>query len=473
MSDPQTADEIIVEVVNSADVKIIQTDGAEAPGKLQFDDLRKKTIEVFQFLLQSARIQRRAELEVLGRHLFDGLFNDRILSCFEQSMSAVKDKRCLRIQLRFDKDAAEMASWPWEYLYYEPENGRGFFLSTQTDLVLSRYIPTLKPRKPLAPEERPLRILVVVSQPDDLEPVVAEPVIEAIQKLAGSAEAPLIRIERCDKPTIDNLLKAIEDAKPHVLHFIGHGRYNEEEKQGEIALLKYDEKSAAWCGDKAFAEYFVNLKAVPRLVLLHMCESGTVEFRANFAGMAPQLILAKVEAVVAMQYCIPNNAAISFSRAFYAELAKGDPVDGAVQMGRWRITIDDPKSYDSRIFGTPVLYMHSRDGIILPQSETPGQKPSLSRSGPAAGSVQTMDIQSREKASEGIDRMMIGLLQRAAMKAAGAEQDLAFGAIKQIDWATPSTIEQQLNKCIDDGSVEKVPIFVAMLDELGKQRSKL
>lgn len=466
MSDTEC--EVIISV-SDKDVKISSTGGGEKEGEVAFDELRKATIDIFQTWLLKGQIQSRTELEVLGRILFDTLFRGEVLSFFKAKFNDAKKVRSrLRIQLRFDAKAADLAKLPWEYLYYY-SSGKGFFLSNHVDLVLSRYIPTDDDRLPLDPEERPLRILVVVSQPTDLGPVIAEPVIEAIQKLAGVSEKPLITIERCDKPSVAKFLKALE-TKPHVLHFIGHGRFNQHLKQGEIALLDYDEANAEWCTDKVFAEYFTQMRAVPRLVLLHVCESGAVDFEAQFSGLAPQLIKAGVDAVVAMQYPIPNKAAISFSRAFYAELVKGNPVDEAVQQGRWWITIDDPKAYNSRIFGTPVLYMHSRDGIILAESDVSEHKPATAKSGQQVRIAPNPDIQPEEKVSVALDRRKIGLIQKAAIMAAGAQQYLASEAIKQVDWATPETIQEQLEKCIKNDSGEKVSIFLAMLEELSERR---
>jgi hypothetical protein len=233
---------------------------------------------------------------------------------------------------------------------------------------------------------------VLVSQPDhpSLGPVVAEPVIEAIQKLAEKYPIQLV-VEK--KPTVPNLLENLKDLNPHIIHFIGHGRYNDELNQGEIALLANDETSLRPVRDTEFVEFLTQMNAIPKLFLLQMCEGGVVDFKKQFAGMAPQLILAGVDAVVAMQHPITNAAAIAFSRAFYKELAEGNPVDSAVQMGRWQITLEIPQAYDSRVFGTPVLYMHSRDGIILPPSEA-GKKTGEASVSPQAAPPPVMESQS-------------------------------------------------------------------------------
>ncbi len=373
--------ELIVTVQNERDVRARKSDGSEAKCQIEFDDLRRRTVKIFEDWLRMSKISKRDELEVLGMHLYRMIFNGEVGAFFEQTLKNVPEGERLRVQLSFQEEASDLARLPWEYLYYpDTETRAGFFLATRVELVLSRYMPLSTGRQALAPEEGPLRILIVVSQPQDLEPVISEPVIDAIQQLAN------ITIHILDKPTVDNFLGKLEETRPHVLHFIGHGRFNKEEKKGEIALLGPDEQDVAWIRDREFTEYFVQMHSKPRLVFLHLCEGATIDFTANFAGLAPQLIREKIQAVVAMQYPITNKAAIAFSRAFYRELAKGEPIDHAVQRARWMITIDDPKAYDSRVFGTPVLYMHSRDGIIQPVEKIESEDiPQNRRLSPAMG----------------------------------------------------------------------------------------
>lgn len=366
--------EITITIQGDRTVRVRDQDGAEASGKVETDSLRKATIEIFENWLNKSRISERRELEVLGMHLYNMLFNGEVKSFFEKRIAeatlvkASPDQR-VRVQLSFQGEAAaELARLPWEYLYRLQEGtSRGFFLSTRVALVLSRFMPSERARESLSVEESPLRILIVVSKPVDLGPVLTGDVIDVIQKLKD------VKVDLLEAPTVTNFLDKLGDVPPHVLHFIGHGRF--QGKQGSIALLKPDGQSAEWITDQAFAEYFENMGARPRLVFLHLCEGATVDFNANFAGLAPQLILAGIPAVVAMQYPITNKAAISFSRAFYRELMKGEPIDHAVQQARWQITIDDNNAYNTRVFGTPVLYMHSRDGIIQPGARSGREEP--------------------------------------------------------------------------------------------------
>ncbi len=357
--------ELILVVQNGSTIRARRQDGAEVSGEFVLDDLHRSMIEIFDDWLNTGKIARRRELEVLGSLLYTALFNDRIEIFFKQSLGeARKARQRLRVQLSFEGKAADLANLPWEYLYSpDTETYAGFFLATDVALVLSHYMPLEMARQALAPAESPLHILIIVSKPQDLNPVLSDLVIEAIQSL--SEKFP-IKVDILITPTVEKLLGTLEGTEPHVVHFIGHGRFDKVQGKGQIALLDGKGENALWIRDREFAEFFVQKSAIPRLVFLHLCEGGAIDFTANFAGLAPQLIRAGTQAVVAMKYPITNRAAIIFSRAFYRELAKGEPVDNAVQIGRWQITVNDPLAYDSPVFGVPVLYMRSRDGIIQP-----------------------------------------------------------------------------------------------------------
>ena len=71
-----------------------------------------------------------------------------------------------------------------------------------------------------------------------------------------------------------------------------------------------------------------------------------------------------MQCVVAMQYAVTNEIAINFSTGFYEELARGRLLDEAVQECRWRIS--NETSGDPRLIGVPVVYFHSRDGLLRP-----------------------------------------------------------------------------------------------------------
>ncbi|MBI4528488.1 MAG: CHAT domain-containing protein [Deltaproteobacteria bacterium] len=376
--------EIIIEIGNGGSIKAQSSGGAEGYGELDLDPLRRDTIRVFEDWLLSNGISKRQELIVLGQHLYQAIFGrgDRkgrkcVSEILKEKLDSISKGERLRLQLKFVEDSTHLISLPWEFLY---SLERGSFLATDVNLVLSRYMPLGTDREPLQPEEGPLRILITISRPKDQDEVISREVVQAIEDMARDGRAgegiaqeenrPAIDVQVLRQPTLDALEGALKSKTPHVLHFIGHGKYDEKEKQGGLALIDPNTGQTDWLDDATLIEIFQHTEVFPRLVFLHMCEGGAAEGDASalqaFSGFAPKLIHAKIPCVVAMQYPIKNQDARSFAIAFYGTLAKGGTVDEAVQDGRYSID----KLRKTRVFGTPVLYMHSADGIIMPRKDS-------------------------------------------------------------------------------------------------------
>jgi tetratricopeptide (TPR) repeat protein len=88
-----------------------------------------------------------------------------------------------------------------------------------------------------------------------------------------------------------------------------------------------------------------------------------------------------VPAVVAMQFPITDEAAITFARGFYTALSVGRPVDAAVSYARLAIFADD----NDVEWATPVLYMRAPDGRIFDvESLTPEAREARRRAAEAA-----------------------------------------------------------------------------------------
>jgi hypothetical protein len=142
-------------------------------------------------------------------------------------------------------------------------------------------------------------------------------------------------------------------------------------QKGHLLLVNPQTNNSDPCDDSTLIDQFKSAQCFPRLVFLHMCEGGVSQKDASslqaFSGFAPKLIHAKIPSVVAMRYPIKNESAKEFSLVFYSTLAEGGSVDEGVQEGRRKLDL----YRRSRLFGTPVLYMHSVDGLVLPRKVPP------------------------------------------------------------------------------------------------------
>jgi CHAT domain-containing protein len=214
--------------------------------------------------------------------------------------------------------------------------------------------------------EPPLKVLVLISQPEEpgLAEVIADPVLGELRR---SAEEGLpVELTVRHQPTRDMLFDLMPELRPDIVQFMGHGRYNEDDEQGEIAFV--DETGRAdWVGEAVLAQLLGDPGDMPRLVYLHSCAGAQADYQASFAGLAPRLIRRGVQCVVAMQYAVTNRTAIAFSKGFYRALTTGLPLDEAVQAGRYSLGVLYER--DPRLIGIPVVYLHSLGALLTRREE--------------------------------------------------------------------------------------------------------
>jgi hypothetical protein len=325
-----------------------------ARGRVGWTDPDARLIGLFErWLTLRDRTWSGAEIRTFGTLLHRCLFPQKVWPWVEVALDR-DDVAVTHLSLAFPVEGmyARLAALPWEYLHTPERSDRGGrFLAQDGKLVLSRYIPSREGVGSVLPDA-PVRVLAVVSGPDDprLGPVEAGPVLDALRRLPPAEFA----VSECIDPTADELVACLERTEPHLVHFMGHGRFDDTRGQGAIAL-PHPDGGSDWVEDRRLAQMLGHRQALPGVVVLHSCEGGRADFALSFAGLAPQLVRAGVRAVVAMQYPVTNATAVDFSTALYEQLAQRRPLDEAVQECRWRISGQrtDP---DPRLLGVPVLY---------------------------------------------------------------------------------------------------------------------
>src|SRR6266516_622459 len=393
-----------LEILDDENVKYSDDYEGKAVGRVLPDELTRDTVERFIDWVENygdPNLEQRCkkeDLQILGLHLYNLLFDresredpetkefgsvrksfEKAVTLFEKDRKNYSDLR-LRVILTFHKAADQLAAYPWEFIRMPWKPDSFFLAGKKTELILTRCIPETGVNDKLDPEIRPLRILIACSHPKELGIVGAEDMVSKIKKLSKKG---MIEVESVDVPTYKNLETKLNDLnwKPHIFHFIGHG------KEGEVALKRErksieDEeklltaaekragkivKEAAWTKSNVFAELFKNHP--PRLVFLHACKGAATGPSYNLRSTALELVYAKIPAVVAMQYEISNDDADIFSAKFYQHIDEGKSVDEAVSEGRWELgtfrTARD--AWSDRGFGNPVIYLQGNGPVISPQ----------------------------------------------------------------------------------------------------------
>ena len=290
----------------------------------------------------------------LGSELFDALFRGNLRDLYHAaSAQADAAGKGMRITLLLG-ETPDLMHVPWEYMC---DDGRFLSVSERTPIV--RYLDLKKAHKPL-PIEGPLRIIGMVSSPTD----VAELDVEAEKRRLDEAlERPISRGEVelvwLDDATLSALHEALEQGPFHILHFIGHGAFDEQ--AGDGTLIFEDDRGR---GRPVTGTYLGQLLADERtlqLAVLNACEGARAGVEDPFAGVAASLVRSEIPSVIAMQFEITDDAAILFAGGFYSALARGEPVDAALAAARKTIWA----AYNDIEWGTPVLFMRVPDGRVF------------------------------------------------------------------------------------------------------------
>jgi hypothetical protein len=322
-------------------------------------------LELENFLLRVGRPRRGTRrigspemeaVKTLGKGLYEALFSGDVRDCWRSSLSEAESQNAgLRLRLRI-ADAPGLNDIPWEYLYNKSLN-RFLSLSEYTPLI--RYLDLPERIRPLE-VDAPLKILVMISSPADYPTLDVEGEWSRLNKaLAGLIGSGHVRLERLATPRLSVLQRKLRGDEFHVLHFVGHAGFDRETQDGVLVLC--DE---AGKGRLVAAE---NLGTILhdhrslRLVVLNACEGSRSSRSDPFAGVAQTLVQQGIPAVIAMQFEITDEAAITFAEEFYAATADGYPVDAALSAARKAIFA----AGNDIEWGTPVLYLRAPNGQLF------------------------------------------------------------------------------------------------------------
>jgi len=263
----------------------------------------------------------------------------------------------LRVLVCFHESATDLALLPWEFLYRPDAPGSpGYFLGTETNLVLSRYMsPGERGRPTMRATEDKLRIILWLTLPATQD--YQEDRDACLQTLATlkAQLGPLATIpEPVDGWRPDEVVELL-GTKADIVHVVGIYRYHE--KQFKIML-----PDGTYLPSQNLVDSLVRSQTNrPELVVLHLCDWPQSDATENFERLAPRLVDAGVPAVLAMQYPMQPGDANDFLTTFYEELVESNDVGKAVQAARARSL----RQGEQRRFGAPVLYLQSAEGSLL------------------------------------------------------------------------------------------------------------
>lgn len=285
-----------------------------------------------------------------GAALFAALFTGAARSRYDATVAlAAQNRRGVRVRLRVYDMA--LAALPWELLY---DADRGEFLAlAQTSPV----VRGVEQRQPLAPfaARKPLRVLALAASPEPLRKLdIASERARLEQALAQANGA--VELVWAAGATWRDLQDSLLQGPWHVLHFIGHGYFDDIEN--DFALVLADAQNRAQLLSSSAAARLVADHPSLRLVVLNACQGA--QAGAGYVSLAQLLAQRGVPAVLAMQYPVGEDAALEFARGFYTALALGRSVDVATSEARKAMSVAAPSTWE---WATPVLFL-SGDGQL-------------------------------------------------------------------------------------------------------------
>jgi carbon-monoxide dehydrogenase large subunit len=328
-------------------------------------------LELENFLLRIGRPRRNLRridvpqmetIKTFGGRLFDTVFRDELrVSLLSSYNRADSQDAGLRIRLRLS-DCPELAELPWEYLYDRVRN-RFFCLSDHTPLV--RFLELPDPVRVLLISP-PLRVLVMIASPSDFPQLDVEQEWAKLNTALGElVQAGRVTVERLEPATLRALQKRLRRADYHVFHFIGHGGFDSQAQDGVLVLEDQLGRGRLVSGQELGA--LLHDHRSLRLAVLNACEGARSDKTDPFAGTAQSLVQQGIPAVVAMQFEITDEAAITFANVLYEAIADGYPLDAAIAEARKAIYAEG--NYVE--WGTPVLYLRAPDGRIFDLLKSP------------------------------------------------------------------------------------------------------
>ncbi|MFY9618251.1 MAG: CHAT domain-containing protein [Pyrinomonadaceae bacterium] len=320
------------------------------------------------------------ELESIGQKVWESVMTADASAAFKASRAVMKAKnKGLRITVVMlgdnvnpaPGDEIRLSELPVEALCKNAQ-----FFGTDLDTPISRTLqsePTHDPFKVLIP----LRVLVVVAAPADKPPAKADEEAKAIRDALAELAGPggPVDLEFCEPPTRDELKKRL--SRPcHILHFIGHGGFDnfgaDEIPDPYVSFVQKDSNKSENVNAGDLTALLKNTGV--RLLVLTACSSAAPTpdeepYRIGaFDGLAQRVLagVSDISATVAMQFDMESEAAVNFTRVFYENLLRPDKsLDEVVTLARRELATNAKFGAGHRAWVTPTVYWRCKEGKVF------------------------------------------------------------------------------------------------------------
>ena len=435
-------------------VEAVAPDGSRASGTFR---LPVDETQLDNFVLQVGQPRRNVRkfrspqmerAKDFGGRLFEALVAGDVRDLYRSARSGAEARGVgLRVTL-YLTEVPTLMSVPWEFLFERPS-----FLAQSIYTPLVRSLDLKYVRQP-HPVVLPLRILGVVSRPKGVVALDVEGEQQRLaEALAPLSEAGLVTLEWLPRATLSDLHDVISrPGEIHVLHYIGHGAYDERTDSGILLFEDEDGLRHEVTGEELGT--LLQDEHSLRLVVLNSCEGARTSHVDPFSGVASSLVEVGIPAVIGMQFEITDEAAVTFGESLYKAIVNGYPVDAALAQVRKAIFA---ARHDVE-FGTPVLFLRATDAHLfkfdrraVPASPPIPAAPPVDRSEPVEERVPSDD----PRYLQGVDAFYAGRWDEAVDRFAEVAREYpgddrvtsrleeARGRRDIADWYDQGTVAEQ------------------------------
>jgi tetratricopeptide (TPR) repeat protein len=161
----------------------------------------------------------------------------------------------------------------------------------------------------------------------------------------------------------DTIIAKLKEVKPDIIWFSGHGSYD-----GTVRLRLSDEQEVT---ANEFGEMFARANHFPEFAVFWACETarGTAKVHSRPPDLFSSLSRQGVSAMVGMQSCVHDFAAIAMAAHLFRGLSQGIPLEWAVARARRWLYQNKDQEQLTMDWAAPVVWSSRRPVVHLDWSE--------------------------------------------------------------------------------------------------------
>ena len=181
------------------------------------------------------------------------------------------------------------------------------------------------------------KVLFLAANPIDTARLrLGEEVREIAAKIRASEHRDALELISCWAVRPDDVLQALNEHRPHIVHFSGHG------SQQEGIILEDNDGWSKPVTKHALTHLFKALADDVRLVVLNAC----------FSREHAEAITETIDCTVGTPCAVSDETAVTFAAAFYRALGFGRSVQEALDQGRAALLFENVETVKMPILFT-------------------------------------------------------------------------------------------------------------------------